>query len=129
MPPSSRRTDKEDILRVHHAYLDAMAEGDIQALDNLLDDGFTLTHMTGYTQPKREWLAQMRGGQFIYHAINEVDTALDVNSADGTARLTVRTRTDALVYGTRAEWRLLLATDYARRDDDWIPLRTVATTW
>lgn len=32
--------------------------------------------MTGYVQPKAEWLAQMRQGRFVYHSIEEKDTAL-----------------------------------------------------
>ncbi|WP_460111598.1 nuclear transport factor 2 family protein [Streptomyces sp. YKOK-J1] len=31
--------------------------------------GFTLTHMTGYVQPKAAQLAQMRPGRFVYHSI------------------------------------------------------------
>ncbi|KUN59168.1 hypothetical protein AQJ46_40560 [Streptomyces canus] len=42
-----------------------------EALDNLLADGCTLTHITGYVQPKGEWLSQMRAGQFLYHGIEE----------------------------------------------------------
>ncbi|MFD4553923.1 nuclear transport factor 2 family protein [Streptomyces sp. NPDC058469] len=127
MPPTSTRTDRDHILQAHHAYLNAMVEGATPSLDDLLDDGFTLTHMTGYVQPKTEWLAEMKAGQFVYHSIHEVDTALDLDG--GTARLTVRTMTDATVYGSRADWRLLLTTDYGPRGDTWIPLRTVATTW
>jgi hypothetical protein len=104
-----------------------MVEGDTQSLDDLLDDGFTLTHMTGYVQPKAAWLAEMRAGQFVYHSIDEVDTTLGLDG--GTAHLTVRAMTDATVYGGRADWRLLLTTDYARRGNTWIPMRTVATTW
>ncbi|MET9460679.1 hypothetical protein ABZY05_37290 [Streptomyces canus] len=33
-----------------------------EALDNLLADGCTLTHITGYVRPKDEWLSQMRAG-------------------------------------------------------------------
>lgn len=128
MPPTPGKTDREAILQAHHAYLNAMLEGDTASLDDLLDDGFTLTHMTGYVQPKAEWLAEMRAGQFIYHAIDEVDTFLEVGG-DGTARLTVRTMTDATVYGSRADWRLLLTTDYGPCGDTWSPLQTVATTW
>ncbi|WP_162794184.1 nuclear transport factor 2 family protein [Streptomyces paludis] len=127
MPPTAGQKDREDILRAHHAYLGAMTEGDTPSLDGLLDDGFTLTHMTGYVQRKAEWLTEMDAGQFVYHSIDEVDTALDLDG--DTARLTVRTLTDAKVYGSRADWRLLLTTDYGRRDGTWIPLRTVATTW
>ncbi|MFC8263941.1 nuclear transport factor 2 family protein [Streptomyces sp. NPDC057291] len=106
MPPTPSQTDREDILHTHHAYLDAMVEGDTQELGSLLDDGFTLTHMTGYVQPKAEWLAEMKAGQFVYHSIDEVDTALDLDG--GTARLTAWTMTDAKVYGSRSDWRLLL---------------------
>ena len=127
MPPTLTRTDREHILQAHHAYLNAMVEADTPSLDDLLDGGFTLTHMTGYVQPKTEWLAEMRAGQFVYHCIDEVDTALDLDG--GTARLTARTMTDATVYGSRADWRLLLTTDYGPRGETWIPLRTVATTW
>ncbi|MFD7117839.1 hypothetical protein ACFWAA_12405 [Streptomyces sp. NPDC059922] len=39
-----------------------MVEGDTPSLDDLLDEGLTLTHMTGYVQPTAEWLAEMRPG-------------------------------------------------------------------
>lgn len=126
--PTPDATAIADLREVHRAYLDAMLEGDTATLDDLLAEEFTLTHMTGYVQPKAEWLAQMRQGRFVYHSIEEKDTALDFDG-DGTARLTVRTVTDATVYGTRAGWRLRLATDYVRHDDVWVAQRTVATTW
>ncbi|KOU73311.1 hypothetical protein ADK57_08935 [Streptomyces sp. MMG1533] len=107
--------------------MEAMNEGDTEALDAMLDDGFTLTHMTGYVQPKTEWLSQMRDGRFVYHAIDEKNTALDIEG--DTVRLVTRTVTDATVYGTRANWRLQLTTDYARTGNTWAMIRTVATTW
>ncbi|WP_159106869.1 nuclear transport factor 2 family protein [Streptomyces rishiriensis] len=127
MQPSADQRAREEILDAHRAYLSAMDEGDTKALDDLLEDGFTLTHMTGYVQPKAEWLAQMRQGQFVYHVIDEKKTTLDIDG--DTARLVARTVTDATVYGTRADWRLQLVTDYARQGDTWVTLRTVATTW
>ncbi|MGI5459637.1 nuclear transport factor 2 family protein [Streptomyces sp. CA-249302] len=127
MRPTADPSAREEILDAHRAFLKAMHEGDTSALDALLDDESTLTHMTGYVQPKAEWLAQMRQGQFVYHTIDEKSTTLDVDG--DTAHLVVRTVTDATVYGTRWDWRLQLATDYARRSDTWVVLRTKATTW
>ncbi|MFE6822265.1 DUF4440 domain-containing protein [Streptomyces sp. NPDC057690] len=124
---SADQNAREEIFRMQRAYLDAMHEGDTEALDALLDDGFTLTHMTGYVQPKVEWLAQMEQDRFVYHTIDEKSMTLDV--LVDTAHLVVRTVTDATVYGTRADWRLQLATEYARRGDAWVVLRTEATTW
>ncbi|MFJ8048360.1 nuclear transport factor 2 family protein [Streptomyces luteogriseus] len=126
-PPAGRKSAREEILDAHSAYLDAMLEGDTEALDDMLDDDFTLSHMTGYEQPKAEWLAQMRDGRFVYHTIDASNTTLDIQG--DTARLVIRTVTDATVYGTRANWRLQLAADYTRRGDAWATLRTVATTW
>ncbi|WP_069628761.1 nuclear transport factor 2 family protein [Streptomyces niveus] len=108
----------EDLRDVHRAYLDAMREGDTQALDDLLGEDYTLTHMTGYVQPKAEWLAQMRQDRFVYHSITEQDITWEIEG-DRTARLTVRTVTDATVYGTRSDWRLLLSTDHTRHDGVW----------
>ncbi|MFJ9738593.1 nuclear transport factor 2 family protein [Streptomyces sp. NPDC101166] len=125
--PTPDATAPTGLREAHRAYLDAMAKGDTTTLDGLLAEDFTLTHMTGYVQPKAEWLAQMRQGQFVYHSIEEKDTTFDID--DGTARLMARTLTDATVYGTRANWRLRLATDYARHGDVWVAQRTVATTW
>lgn len=107
--------------------LEAMKLGDTQRLTSLLDAGFTLTHITGYRQPKSEWLAQMRSGQFRYHDIREVNTRLEVNRNNAT--VTGRIITDATVYGTRANWRLQLAVKYARVADGWIALQSIATTW
>ncbi|MFH9662616.1 nuclear transport factor 2 family protein [Streptomyces sp. NPDC017248] len=126
--PTPDATAPTGLREAHRAYLDAMTEGDTTTLDGLLAQDFTLTHMTGYVQAKAEWLAQIRQGRFVYHSIEVKDTTFDIDD-DGTARLTARTLTDATVYGTRANWRLRLATDYARHDDVWVAQRTVATTW
>ncbi|MEU6251320.1 nuclear transport factor 2 family protein [Streptomyces sp. NPDC047043] len=127
MRPTADPSAREEILDAHRAYLEARHEGDTSALDALLDDGFTLTHMTGYVQSKAEWLAEMRQGRFAYHTIDGKSTTLDVDG--DRARLVVRTVTDATVYGTRWDWRLQLTTDYARKGDIWVVLRTEATTW
>jgi hypothetical protein len=42
-----------------------MTSSDTGALDELLADDFALTHLTGYAQPKNEWLAQLRAGQLV----------------------------------------------------------------
>ena len=109
------------------ALLAAMREGDTAALDALLADGFTLTHIGGYEQPKSEWLAQLGDGQFVYHRIDERDT--DIAVTGSTARVDGRTLIDAIVYGARAEWRLRLTLSYAFRGGRWTALRAVATTW
>ena len=103
-----------------------MADGDADVLGELLRDDFTLTHMTGYLQPKQEWLAQMRAGRFVYHDAQERDVSLDVEG--DTARLVGRIVTDAAVYGSRANWPLQLTMDYIRAGGRWLASRSKATT-
>ncbi|MFF3380391.1 nuclear transport factor 2 family protein [Streptomyces sp. NPDC002680] len=129
MPATPDESDREEIIAAYRAHLRAMAEGDTEALGNLLDDGFTLTHITGYLQPKAEWLSQMRAGQFIYHDVTEKNVTVDVDADGDTARLVGRIVTEATVYGTHADWPLQFTMDYARDGDTWTALRSVATTW
>ncbi|MFF4349756.1 nuclear transport factor 2 family protein [Streptomyces sp. NPDC001530] len=118
---------QEEVVKAYRAHLEAMTDGDTEALDDMLDNGFTLTHVTGYVQPKAEWPAQMRAGRFVYHGVAEKEVAVEV--AGDAARFVGRIVTDATVYGAHANWRLQLAMDYAREDDTWTALRSVATTW
>jgi ketosteroid isomerase-like protein len=127
MPASSDQSTREEVIDAYRAHLRAMTEGDTDALDDMLDDDFTLTHITGYRQPKAEWLSQMRAGQFVYHGVEERNVTVDVEGDK--ARLVGRIVTDATVYGTHADWRLQLTMDYAREGDNWIALRSVARTW
>jgi ketosteroid isomerase-like protein len=127
MPATPADSDREEIRAAYRAHLRAMTNGDTDALDDLLDDGFTLTHITGYQQPKAEWLSQMRAGRFVYHGVIEKNVAVDVEG--DTARLVGRIVTEATVYGTHADWPLQFTMDYARDGDTWTALRSVATTW
>jgi hypothetical protein len=127
MPAPSDDSARAEVIAAYRAHLRAMTDGDTDALDDLLDDGFTLTHITGYEQPKAEWLSQMRAERFVYHGVMEKNVTADVEG--GKARLVGRIVTDATVYGTHADWRLQLTMDYARENGTWTALRSVATTW
>ncbi|MFF7971166.1 DUF4440 domain-containing protein [Streptomyces sp. NPDC007905] len=127
MNASADVSTRMEVIDAYRAHLQAMADGDTGALDALLDEGFTLTHITGYEQPKAEWLAQMRAGQFAYHGIEEKTVTVKVDG--DTARLVGRIITDATVCDAHADWRLQLTMDYARVGDTWIARRSVARNW
>ncbi|NEA64018.1 DUF4440 domain-containing protein [Streptomyces sp. SID12488] len=48
MPASPDENPRNEVLAAYRAHLRAMTDGDTDTLDDLLDDGFTLTHITGY---------------------------------------------------------------------------------
>ncbi|MFI5673435.1 nuclear transport factor 2 family protein [Streptomyces cellulosae] len=78
MPPSRDQSTHDEVTTAFRVYLQAMLDGDTDALDDLLADGCALTHVTGYVQPKDEWLSQMRAGQFLYHRIEERHVTVEV---------------------------------------------------
>lgn len=118
---------RAEVIAAYRAQLRATAEGDTTALDVLLDDTFTLTHVTGTEQPKAEWLARLGAGRLVCHGIEEKTVTVDVDG--DTARLVGRIVTDATVDGTHTNWRLQLTTNYARAGESWIALRSVARSW
>ena len=73
----------------YQAQREAMVAGDAEALAALLMNGFTLTHMTGFRQPKAEWLADVRSGVMTYHVIDDVDVSVDLEG--GAPVVTART--------------------------------------
>lgn len=106
----------------------AMVAGDANALAETLADGFTLTHMTGYVQSRDEWLDHVASGAMTYHSMSDV--TLDVVDTDTrTPTLTVRTRTDATIWGSRGLWPLQLEISFVYDGSQWRAVRTVASTW
>src|SRR4051812_39638487 len=101
------RDETEAALRENYeAQRAGMLAGDSEALGELLADGFTLTHMTGYEQSRSEWLGQVSSGEMTYHSMQDV--AVTVNLGGDTPVLTARTRTDATIWGGRGGWPLQL---------------------
>lgn len=129
MNASSDLKTRQEVIDAYRAQLRAMTDADTDALDALLDDGFTLTHLTGEEQPKEAWLAQVKAGEFTWHGVEEKTVTVDADAGAGTARLVGRVIADATLYGSHADWRLQLTMDYARVGGDWIALRSAARSW
>lgn len=105
----------------------AMLAADTAALGAMLGEGFTLTHISGFVQPRRDWLADIEARRMAYHAAQEV--SLSTGRSSETATLVGRHVVDATIYGGRARWNLQLAADFARREGRWVLTRMVATTF
>jgi hypothetical protein len=119
--------DKAQILNAYRAMYRAMLERRTDQLDALTDDQYSLTHMTGRLQPKREWLSAIDSGEMRYHAAEEKSVTVDVTG--NSAVLVGRSLVTATIYGGKGTWNLQLTTNYARKDGKWIATRTVATTF
>src|SRR5215213_1448243 len=105
----------------------AMVAGDADALGALLAGDFTLVHMTGYRQPKIEWLADVRSGAMTYHSIEDIDVSVGVSG--GAPVVTARTRTAATIWGAFGTWPLQLRITFTHAGSSWVASGTVASTW
>lgn len=96
---------KNELITLYRNYNAAMAADEVDQLDQLLAPQFTLTHMTGYVQPRAEWLAEIKAGQMAYFDSKE-DQIEVVKTTDGW-QLTGQSRVTASIHGSaRHVWPL-----------------------
>ncbi len=82
-----------------------MAADDVSTLEKLLAPDFSLTHMTGYVQPREEWLAQVKNGQMHYFSSRE--ESIEVTAIPNGWQVTGRNRVLADIHGGgKNEWGL-----------------------
>ena len=116
-----------EVRKLHEVLCEAMVSGDVARLDGILAEDYTLTHMTGYVQPKAEWLEAIQTGEMQYHHVETVEA---LYASQGKApQLNTRTLTDATIWGSRGDWRLRLRSWFECRGDSWVITHTVASTW
>ena len=121
-------TDIRDAVRASYAaQREAMVAGDADALGALLAEDFTLVHMTGYRQPRGEWLADVRSGAMSYRSMEDVDVSVDMSGEAPV--VTARTRTAATIWGATGTWPLQLRITFTRDGSAWVAAGTVASTW
>jgi hypothetical protein len=127
--PTAGATDEAvaDVTAAQRQMIRGMLESDTDLLDELLDDSYTLEHITGYVQPKGEWLQDIEAGRMRYHSAQERSTRVEITG--DTAVVVGRSIVDATIGAGRGTWNLQLTTEYQRIGGRWLALRTVATTF
>jgi hypothetical protein len=118
---------KDLILAARGQMDESMVAADVEHLEALLGEGFSLTHITGHVQPKAQWLDEIRTGSMRYHSIRRSSSSVQVDGAR--AAVITQDIVDATIWGSRSNWRLQITTSLSRQDDSWVPTRSVATTW
>ncbi len=104
-----------------------MLAADVDRLDDLLADDFTAVHITGYEQPKADWLEQIRAGEMAYHDVQEQSVSVTIDG--DTAVLTSRNLVTATIGGSRGTWPLESTTNYAKIDGTWLATSSRSTTY
>ncbi|MFZ6724356.1 nuclear transport factor 2 family protein [Undibacterium sp. MH2W] len=115
---SQRNVDKEvmSVLETYHA---VMVGASIDTLDVILDEGFTLTHITGYVQPREEWLDVVRCGDFNYHDIHIDESSLSVDISSISAKVKGRGIFYATINGLKRRWPLQFNIILLKQNEGW----------
>jgi hypothetical protein len=96
-------------------------------MDNILDKHYTLTHMTGYVQPKAEWFDEVMKESMKYYSAKEVKNSVTINGNE--AEVVAQNLVDARIWGSRNTWRLQQTMQLEKRSGKWIILKSVAMTF
>lgn len=120
-------TEEVHVLAVVRQLSELMIKGDTAAMNHILDGGYTLTHMTGYVQPKAEWFDAVINGSMKYYSANEVRHSVTVSGNKAT--VTMQNLVDARIWGSRNTWRLQQKMALEKRNGKWILLNAIASTF
>ena len=100
----TQTNDEAEILTLTRRFTQLMIERNTEELDKIVDKDFTLTHITGYLQPKDEWFKEIQTESMKYYSAKEVSHTLSING--NTATFVQRNLLDAHIWGSRNTWRL-----------------------
>jgi hypothetical protein len=120
-------SNEAQILEVSRQLTQSMIEKDTASMSKILDANFTLTHITGYVQPKNEWFAEIKKESMKYYSAEEIDYSVKINGNN--AEFINRNLLDARIWGTRNTWRLQQKMQLEKCEGKWIILNSVASTF
>jgi hypothetical protein len=120
-------TNKTQILAVTRQLTQLMIGRDITEINAILDKNFTLTHITGYVQSKKDWFSEIESERMKYYSYKEISTSVKIEGDE--ALFVGQNILDARIWGTRNNWRLQQTMPLEKRNGKWIILKSVATTF
>ena len=122
-------TDRDEIISLYRKENEAMVAKDVVTLNQILAPSMKLQHMTGYVQPKMEWIDQIQNGEMKYFESTE-ENIPDIKIDGNRASLIGQNRVKASVWGGGiATWPLQMKMEFAKDDGKWIITNQVASTY
>ena len=121
-------TDEELIKSLYMKYWEFMINKDTVSMDVIMTDDYTLRHMTGLTQSKKDFFDSVRNGELNYYTAEHDEMIVKVT--ENTATMIGRSRVNAAVYGGgRHTWRLQGDFTLRKEDGDWKLSSSIASTY
>ncbi|MBF7128895.1 nuclear transport factor 2 family protein [Pediococcus pentosaceus] len=121
--------DEEQIVQLYRAENEAMVKKDISRLDMILGDRMTLTHMTGYVQPKLEWIDQIQNEEM--QCLESKEEAIkDIRVEENWGQLTGQNLVTAKIWGgSKNVWPLQMKMYFEKNNGRWVISKQVASKY
>ncbi len=121
------RNEETEILSTARQLATLMIARDTAAMNKILDENYTLTHVTGRVQSKAEWFDEVQKESMKYYSAKEISHSVKIygNKAD----VTMQNLVDARIWGSRNNWPLQQKMQLEKQKGKWIILKSVATTF
>lgn len=122
-------TDKEEIIELYRTENKAMVAKDLNKLNEILKPTMKLTHMTGYVQPKLEWIDQIQNEDMKYYSsVEENIKDIDINGDN--ASLIGQNQVRASIWGGGANtWSLEMKMYFVKQNGRWLIENQTASTY
>lgn len=116
-------TDEQlSVLYAQARYCQAMTDADIDTMRELVSEDMTYTHMSGMTQTREEYFADIADGSLRYFTIGMDSPKIEVSG--DTASITYTSVLNANAYGARGTYRMKGTHYYEKRDGEWIAVNS-----
>ncbi len=119
--------EEEQIKEIIRLLINLMVEKNTVAMNQIVAENFTLTHITGYVQSKDDWFAEIESESMKYYSAQEVSIKVKLNGYN--AECIIQDIVDARIWGSRNKWRLQQNFQLEKRNSEWIILNSVAKTF
>ncbi len=118
LDPDGLNEEEKAVLYAQARYCEAMTEADIDTLRALTDEDKTYTHMSGLTQSREEYFADIADGSLTYYSIGMENPVVSVNG--DRAEVTYTAALNANAYGAKGTFRMKGTHIWEKRDGSWI---------
>ena len=109
---------EEEVLERFKEFQKAMIEKDYSKLNEIIHDNYTLTHMSGKTQTKQEYIDEIMDGTLNYYK-STINNPIISTEKDEKAVLKADVTLDAKVYGIKGTWTLHSQQSMKKINDKW----------
>jgi len=122
-------TDIETIKQLFRTVNKAMVEKNLVTLNEILAPSMELTHMTGYIQPKLEWINQIQNDEMQYFSSKE-EAIKDIEINGNKASFISQNQVQAKIWGGGINtWPLQMKVYFEKQNGKWIIVKQVASTY